>query len=459
MDLDLPIFGDDLPEGEAFPTAPEQQSGEHLEVVESESTVVAPARRKKRAARVLPLDLTMELRNKDLADWNTNYLQNMKEAARLKNQNRAAQQAKKNAEYWVWGAGIGGIATLLQGATGPTPFDQFIGDNLFELFTGVSRKGAAGVKRDRDSGIDEATQEESRRVRQRTDEPEDHIGRGQEDEAMFMPGGDEVELPREAPLALDDQQVFSAMPWNITASIRGSSAVPRSAPVGMMGSVSAPNTLTGRRGSRMISASPLHGRGQPGGLEALRSLEGEDEFGNIGAEDFGFPNPDLSSDMPAAAFAQPSTRVREALSAEGGNFLAFVSDAIDEKRTRVRETLEPMSDVLQAEAAANIDEVLFEELLPSTENNKMVASQGLMMVLTLGTKGMLTVRQDEDFEEIGLSLTEKGRLAQVEVPAEESYEQGDEGGEQEGGGQFEEQFVVEHAEEGEGDDNDSLYAD
>jgi meiotic recombination protein REC8 len=228
MDIDLPMFGEDLPGGEAFATGGGSLQDHSSEVVESSDTAVAPNRRKKRTARVLPTDTTMELRNKDLSDWNVNYLANMKEASKQKNQHRLAQLAKKNAEFWMWGSGIGGIAARMQGLSVPTPFDRFIGDNLFELFTGVSRKGGARSKRDRDSGIDEATQEESRRVRQRTDELEDEIGRGQEDEGLFIHGGDDVELPREEQPALEDQQRFSEMPWNITASVRGSSAVPRS---------------------------------------------------------------------------------------------------------------------------------------------------------------------------------------------------------------------------------------
>jgi meiotic recombination protein REC8 len=467
MDIDLPILGDNLPEGEAFPVTSQRHPNDH-EVEESSSTVVAPARRKKRAARTIPLDMTMELRNKDLADWNANYLQNMKEAARLKNQYRLTQVAKKNAEYYVWGAGIGGIGARLPSITVPSPFDRFIGDSFFELFTGVSRKGPAGTKRDRDSGIDDATQEESRRVRQRTNEPEDEIGRGQEDEGMFLPGGDDVELPREAPSALDDQQVFSAMPWNITASLRGSSVVPRSARVGILDSAGAPSSLTGlhgRRGSRMISASPLHGRGQPGGLDALRSFEeGDDEYGNLGGYDFGTPG--FSSDMSAATSAPVTVRVREALSAESENFLDFVADAIHEKRNRAQANLMHMSDVLQVDAAADTDEVLFEELLPPVEDSRMVASQAFLMTLTLGTKGLLDVRQDGAFKEVSLNLTEKAKAARGEGPAQGNIEEmegdGEERDEYQGGGQFEEQFAAERGdsdEDDEGAEVNSLYED
>ena len=467
MDLDLPIFSDELPEGEAFPTAPQQQRGLPEAEESSSPTVVAAARRKKRAARTIPLDTTMELRNKDLADWNTNYLQNMSNAARLKNQYRLAQLAKKNAEYYVWGAGIGGIGARLLGVNGPSPFDQFIGDNLFELFTGINRKGITGTKRDRDSGIDDATQEESRRVRRRTEEPENEIGRGQDDEAMFFPSGDDVELPREAPSALDDQQLLSAMPWNLTASVRGSSVVRKSARVVMAGSVGPPSSLTavhGRRGSRMVSASPLHGRGQSGGLDAFG--EGEDDFGDLGGYDFSAPG--LSSDMPETAFAVSNGRVREALSAEGENFLGFVADAIEEKRDRARAGLDPIDDPLQADAAGDIDEVSFEDLLPLHENTRMVAAQALMMTLTLGTKSLLDVRQVDAFEEVTISLTAKAKAARVEAFVEEEQDDKEverDGGDekdQEEGGQVEEQLAAGRADsedDEEREEVDSLYED
>ncbi|ORY18856.1 Rec8 like protein-domain-containing protein [Clohesyomyces aquaticus] len=471
MDIDLPLFGDDLSEGEAFPANRPVQGQEQSVLVETSSTVAAPMRRKRRTARVLSLDTTMELRNKDLSNWNTNYLKNMEQASRVKHKQWVASQAKKNAEYWVWGAGLGGIGNRLAGATGPTPFDNFYGDGLFKLLTGQSRKSRAGKKHDRDSGIDEETQGESRRVRPKSDEDQEQIGRGEEDEAMFVPGGDEeVELPRDAPSALDDQQVFSAMPWNMSASRHGSSALPLSGRVGMLGSMGRPSSLSmGRgRGSRMVSASPLHGHGKTGagGLEALRSLEGEDELGNIVSDDFGFaplgPGTDSDESFEQQPF-QPSVRVHGALSAEGGNFLAFVADAIAEKRQRAKAALGEMADEQRAEAAEGIDEVLFEEFLSPTENTKMVAAQGLLMVLALGTKGLLNVRQDDGFEEIGLSLTKEALALQTAVQEHVEEEADVEKGE----GQFEEQLAMgaeievdDDAESEEaGDDHDSLYTD
>jgi meiotic recombination protein REC8 len=488
MDMDFPIYGDDLPEGEAFSSSAQQQSSQRSEIVESSDTFAAPMRRR-RAPRTLPTDAAVELRNKDLAEWNTNYRANMKAAAREKIKNRVAAQAKKNAEYYVWG-GIGGIGRIFNGQ-GLNPFDMFVGDNLFELVTGVSRKKVAGTKHDRDSGIDDATQEESRRVRQKTGEPE--IGRGADDEGFFMPGVDDipVELPREAVSALDDQQLFSAMPWNISASIRGSSAIPRSGRVGMIGSVE-----QGRHGTRLVSASPLHGRGQPSAFEGLKNLTSDADYGG---DEFGLPGPSSGFLEPAAP-RETSARVKEALSTEGENFLTFVTESIAEKRNRAQADLEPMSNILQAEAAAaGIEDITFEELLPPAENTKMIACQGLMMVLALGTKDVLDVQQPEDFGEINLKLTKKAKAMQVieisdgeesddddeeEVKEVAAPEQDDAMGEEDDAGKeqvqdeevqeeaaikeeeeeghFQEQFAAGHAAQEvaqEDDEHDSLYDD
>ncbi|KZM18792.1 R8 protein [Ascochyta rabiei] len=401
VDVDFPIYGDDLPDVEATSSAVAQ----HQEVVESSSSVAAPMHRKKRAAPTLPQDRRMELRNAEILSWNSNYLSNMKEAARSKVQHRILQQAKKNAEHYVWGAGIGGLGRDEFGAQGP--LGRFMGDNLFELFTGMSRNPKLTPKRDRDSGIDEATQQEAHRKRQKIAEPEE-IGRAQDDEGFFMLGGDEdVELPREAASALDDEQIFSAMPWNISASKRGSSAIPLSARVTMM---SEQGRQGSRAGSRMVSASPLLRRstGQPSDFEALQSLDSD----ALGGDDFAFAAP-TSDPAEVEGTTQPSARVREALSAEGENFFTFVADAITEKRDRVHD---------------GIETITFEQLLPPPETGKMIACQGFLMLLFLGTKGMLDVQQSAAFGDITLSISEQANTLQTfgvegDGPADEVVDQ------------------------------------
>jgi meiotic recombination protein REC8 len=441
MDVDLPIYGDDLSEGDAFPTGGQDPASDQIEVVQSSSATSATMR-KKRAPRMLPIDKRMELRNKDLADWNANYLRNMDAVIKNKKQTRITRQAKKDADYYVWGRGIGGIAEHYTGVTGPNPFDMFVGDNLFELATGVSRKKAAGQKHGRDSGINHVTQEHARYKRQKTGEPTSKLGRGQDDEGFFIPSDDDIEMPREAPPALDDQQVFSSMPWN-TGSKRGSSAIPRSGRPGVM-EQGHPGS---RPGSRMVSASPLHGRGQPLGLDVLRSLESDTDY--TGGDDIPMQGPS-SPPTVVGATQKPSTCVNEALETEGANFLDFVTDAMVEKQNRAQANI----------GGTIVDTITFEELLPPIENNKMIACQGLMMVLSLGTKGLLDLQQPEDFGDIKLSLTKQAKTKASQVIEISDGEESDDEESSDGGveieeravgqgeeaeGQFEEQFAAGHA--------------
>jgi meiotic recombination protein REC8 len=435
------MYGDDVIDGEAFPardnlphSEQHSQSSEQSVIIESTSTTTAPMRRRTRAVRTLVTDATVELRSRDLVDWNNNYLDNMADASRAKTKKRILDQAKKNAEHYVWGAGLGGIASQMAGAVGPTPFDCFIGDNLFELFTGISRNQTAGTKHDRDSGIDEATQAEGRRVRRKLDESEDQFGRGDQDEGVFLGANNkEVELPRESASALDDQEIFSAMPWNTSASVRGSSVLPRSGRPGKMGDQARP-------GSRMVSASPLLRHSRTGYLEGLESLKSDGEF--YTGDEFALPahNSDTSE---ALALSQPSIRVREALSAEGENFISFVADAIAQKR--------------EAEPAALIDSITFENLLPPIENNKVIACQGLMMILALGTKDMLDVQQPEDFGNINLKLKEHAEIPKV-IDISDEQESDHSMNTEDELGHFAEQFAAGHAADGE-NDHDSLYDD
>ncbi|KAF2499653.1 hypothetical protein BU16DRAFT_503911 [Lophium mytilinum] len=423
MDFDMPILGDDfnmLPEGEAFPPGggngmSSSQAGDPG----SSSTAAASMRRtKSRGPRIIPLDEMMELHNADLIGWNNQYLQNMAEATRHKLNHKAALQGKKNAEYWIWGSGIGNIGQRLGGA--PSPLDIFYGDPLFEAVTGMTRESMAGQKRDRDSGIDEETESQARRVRPRSDD--DELNRGDMDEGIMFMGDDidvprdDVEMPRDAPSALDEAQLLSAMPWNITASIRGSSAMRGSSLArarllqsGVPTSIGGPGSIGMLRGNRMVSASPLHGRGQPGGLDALRSLEGEDDYGFLGGDDFGDASSPGGKGLTspgglAGVESQVNQKVLDAVDSEGVNFLAFVEDGIQEKRARLQEHL--ADEELQSDAAADTDEVTFEELLPPKENWRVTAAKALMHTLALASKGLLEVRQEVAFGEIGLKVVQ-----------------------------------------------------
>ena len=433
MEFDLPLLGDDIPDGEAFPTNRQDQSEE---IIESTDTIVAPNRRRQRAPRTIPIDTTQELRNRDIADWNTNYLANMEEASKAKANYKKARRAKENAEFWMWNVGVGGIAARSRTMNNPSPFDQFLGENLYDVYARGKRGGGAR-KRDRDSGIDEATQEEARRVRRRAEqaEAEGQVGRAENDENMLDIGGEDVEMPREerAALEIEEQQRFSDMPWNLSASVRGSSAIPRSGKSFLSlytYSWCANSCSTGRIGSappsRMVSESPLH-RHSKHTLDSLLHLEdGNGDMFNLGSDDYlGFAGPGPSSDMPDALLAlpKPDSHIQSALSAERSNFLDFFANAIEEKRANPR--VYDDDESVDSDKENDGEKVSFEELFPPEKNSKVVAAQALMMTLELGSRGLIGVHQKEHFEEIELRITKKGRVAREGVQRYDGYDGGE----------------------------------
>ena len=182
LDLNLPAddYGD-LPPAEPFPGMAAQRESflkspsQVPQEEESESAEAAHAHRA-RGRRALPLDTVTELRNSDLAQWNTDYAANMEEAARHKAQHKQVFQAKKNAAAWVFGIGLGGVGTGFSISDLRSPLDMFAGDKLYEALTGI-QINVAGRKRGRRHEEGETSESEERRTRPRS-EDEEQVGRG-----------------------------------------------------------------------------------------------------------------------------------------------------------------------------------------------------------------------------------------------------------------------------------------
>lgn len=87
-------------------------------------------------------------------------------------------QAKKNATFWVIGAGIGGVGSGIGMSKLDAPLDMFSGKKLMETLTGIGT-AAAGRKRSRSVGEEgQSSESEVRRVRTREDDGE-QIGLGE----------------------------------------------------------------------------------------------------------------------------------------------------------------------------------------------------------------------------------------------------------------------------------------
>ena len=208
--------------------------------------------------------------------------------------------------------------------------------------------------------------------------------------------------------ALDDSLQF---PWNRSASARDSAAKSHGfagSAGGFTDSAGRPSSLpplgvTGafeRRASRMTSASPLVGRGPERYSDIdIPQFDDAELLGgpptSIAGEDFQIYGPAAGVSTQTAAQSQ---WMRATLDAESNNFLSFIQAEISGKNAGEGE-----EDELSGEPRAS-DSVYFEEVLPPSQNTKIVAAQALHHVLALATKGLIMVEQREDYGPIKLSL-------------------------------------------------------
>ncbi|KIV85458.1 hypothetical protein PV11_01151 [Exophiala sideris] len=422
------VFGDDEPAMQSTeapvtppPADPEERRIERAESSvhpshESSETAEAPQRRVRQPKAIRP-DQRTELSNRDLTDWNQNYLANMAAALTAKRSQISHFEAKKNAEFFILHQGIGNIASNFGDDQNPHPLAIFSGQSLWDLLRGVP----AGTKRSRSgSSVGDDEDDGGRRVRTRTVSHEE-VARGEDgDQYMFADDdgliqGDDIniesEVGRAAPPSLPDHS--SGMPWNVSASRHssaqplGSGLLPRlsSSVGGLAGGMElGPPSNIGRRRSRLTSASPLLGRGpsisRAGSQEPSPLTGNEDEFADLDAQlaldadaDFELYGPSAVVDTQTAAQSQ---WIAATLENEAYNFLTFVSTQI---QTRAEQEQEP-----NEEEGLPVTNITFEELLPPTTNSQAVGAQGLLHVLALATKGLLEVHQAEAFGSIEIAV-------------------------------------------------------
>jgi meiotic recombination protein REC8 len=399
LDIDWQTIDDgyDLPPAAPGPSSDQYRPQEHRSssVLESSSSANAPQRRK-RCPKPITVDSKIELRNKELMAMNTDYLVNMANDQARTYALRANQQAKRNSIYWLLGRGLGNIGSGIGNSKTKGPLAEvFSGTALYQWITGIPL-GVTGQKRESE---DEETTDIERQKRRRLNE-EDQVGRAGPaymDNNDSILQGDGTELARDQPEALE--YITSAMPWNILSSIRGSSA--NRAQTGAAGSITGSFS---RRGNRLVSASPLVGRGRPSGLENFGEpdpnsdaamLGSMEDFGGlIGDEEFEYHGPGARVDTKTAAQNSWQTA---SLDQECNNFYDFIENAITEKR-KAAEALDLLT--------SDIKVVEFKELLDPAINSVIVASQALLHVLTLGTKNLISVQQKQPYGPIQLRLLE-----------------------------------------------------
>lgn len=463
---------DENQDASAFPPRIIPPTQPSAQAITTSSITSAPLAR--RHAKSLPFDLNPSLHSRDLSTWNDTYIPLMTRLSHQKALSRAPALARKNAEFWVWSNGVGGLGSMFGGAEGmPEVFGAFVGEGLMRGLLGQGKRG-----REEDEGDGE-----ERRVRRRTSEDAE-VGRGglEGEVGMFDAGGhdDTLEQARPAPTPLPElhSSAQAQLPWNILASARSShhSGIPfnlnlaaargTSSSIGGAGGVfggfiipsshhsQQPRDLS--RPGRTISASPLHNRGliHENDNDILQLLGSDDQdFGNLapapgtpGAAQIHTPalapgsapgsmtgqpglGPDVSQTTSFALHgpaANVSTQmagdvqwVSDILTTESLNFLAFVRAGIEAQQAQSAQQAHQTQDeqlgasrvddegddeAIPEEDTRLREEISFEVLLPQAQNTNIVAAQGFLHVLTLGTRNLLRVRQAESFGAINLSL-------------------------------------------------------
>jgi len=195
--------------------------------------------------------------------------------------------AERNAEFWLWGRGIGGIGSVLGPLGIEHPLGGFFGRRLFDAITMV---GAGGKRRhalveaaddDDDVGDDD---DRRRRVRQRTLSQDNALvvqeeGLSNSDLPLDMDldanidNDNDLEIGRNAPTPLDPNHIHdlsSSMPWNIMSAAAAARSRQTSLSRGRVSSLGP--LILGGGGASLSSATPLHGLGYHRGSSRSRHL-------------------------------------------------------------------------------------------------------------------------------------------------------------------------------------------
>jgi len=306
-----------------------------------------------REAKVIPTDMVTTLRNTDLARWNNEYEANMAEASKQKHLNKLPTIAKKNAAYWVLGKGIGAVGHGLGVPHLAHPLKSYSGKELYDALCPENERKR---RRTHNTGDDSDSDEQDRRVRPR------------QEQADPM----EVEVARHAPSSvLDDHS--SLMPWNTIASLESSHR-------GQRFRSGSELSYGSRRRGRITSASPLAGRGYLHNRDRDSSLDipgnARDELSDLDVTRY--LEAELSPDKGDISEIDPRNingerRIAGLLDQGTLNFWDFLKDRM---------------------LSSGTDRIEFETLLPPKETSRAVATQAFMNVLTLATKGAISISQE-----------------------------------------------------------------
>ncbi|KAJ5100623.1 hypothetical protein N7456_006675 [Penicillium angulare] len=344
-----------------------------------EPVIQRQVRHRTRIIKYIDPDTTTTVRNSDLAQWNNEYTSNMAYASYQKQQNKIQTTSKKNAAFYVYGQGIGSVGNGLGQNKHDHPLKCFSGISLFnslceesEQLTTPKKPGRPSKDPDPDTEVE--TDTEVARTR--------NGGPGAQNGRM---NSLDIEIGRHAPSSLLDEH-SSLMPWNITASAQSS----RIARLGSLSDLSAklgePSLLRNSHSRRLTSASPLAGRGYASERQGSLYLLGDDGLG-LGGDFF---NEDLEITRYLEGELAPDNESIQALSRRV-SAIQRVAGELDQESLNFFEFIQEKMEVSEGREL----EMRFSELLSPESTSRVVATQGLMNVLTLATKGVLRVRQEK----------------------------------------------------------------
>jgi hypothetical protein len=400
MDLDLPPLTVDDPglrsSDDQIHTPPDTTGADPNFMPTSElelTTISAKHPLRRRTKKLISLeDKTIDLRKSYLRDWDTGYLGRMREATVKAFAIKKQGQGKRNADHWILGMGLFGVGAMPFSGQTRGLAGQFSGAALFKMVTGnelgrglFAKKRKAKANEIEDDGSDDS----GRRVRGRQQDQLDDNGvtlmsgalPRLEDDAFygFGPDSDLPEHLRAGPsnfIGIDD--ISNVMPWNTTASIRGS----------------APGTATGRHGSRVqVSASPF-----PSNRPSIAPLVEISSQAGVLTSDAFEPIDDFQDiDLVPDSFGAQLSNTR--LDKDSRDFYDYVTDAIRQKHRPDLQFEEVDEEVLEG---CTIE---FGDIFPAEDTTKRIAANAFAQVLQMGTKGMLKVEQmEEQSPEIVLTL-------------------------------------------------------
>lgn len=426
------IFGDEelhLPEAALAQSIPQQADRSPVpipseEILSSDPSTQEPRRRRKRNNKRMAPDSATHVGREEFKGWTENYVARIEEAHKAPHQVTAAQ-ARKNAYNLIFGMGIMGIGILNSIPGLDHPLAQlFAGEEFRSIVMGDPREeveeSRARRRRSASDAFSATEGNDERRVRARLDEfleRERQAGRNEQNAQIVddptMVFGDDLlpEVGREHPgSAMSDHRRSSNVPWN-----RPSSVIPSSV-----------RSQKGTEGGRhAVESSPRVGRGN--------ILLADPQFSDGNMPAFGSEQEALSPQSglgPAASVdmqeASTSQLVQNALDREGRNFLGFL------ERVAANRGEGDKGGDGEEEAEEARRWVPFDDLFELRDKTRVVLAQAFLHVLTLATKGQISVRQDGveegiPFGEIHIGVTgplqEQLEDAPVEMESAEWAEQ------------------------------------